>query len=158
MAKPVEFRPSPQTIAQGSRERTEQRLGAAPVEHAEAVLNAYNLLQELHDTGTLDLLRGMLGAGDKIVEEISAMLVLPETIRGIRNLIVLSRIMASIDPEVLDRMAGVLPHAVEPVAEEKPPSMFSLLKRLFSADARRGLALGLTAAETLGKATHPQPK
>jgi uncharacterized protein YjgD (DUF1641 family) len=155
MAKPIEFKPT----QQGARERIEQRLRDAPVEHAEAMLATYDLLQELHDSGTLALLRGMLGAGDKIVEEVSAMLVQPETIRGIGNFIVLSRIMASISPEALERIAKALPQTDAPEqVDQKPPSLFSLARRLFSVDSRRGLALGLTAAEALGQGTRSRSK
>jgi hypothetical protein len=49
------------------RQERRARVEAAPAEHAEAVLAAYDVLQALHDRGILDQLRGALGAGDKIV-------------------------------------------------------------------------------------------
>ncbi|MBV8631733.1 MAG: DUF1641 domain-containing protein, partial [Silvibacterium sp.] len=61
MARPIELTPkfSP---AQGAREELKRRVDAAPVEHGEALLDAYELLQQLHESGTLDVLRGLLGA------------------------------------------------------------------------------------------------
>ncbi|HEY0760485.1 MAG TPA: DUF1641 domain-containing protein [Acidisarcina sp.] len=160
MAKAIEFRPVLPAAGQstGIRENTMQRLGEAPVAHADAVLAAYDLLEQMHKSGTLDLLRGGLSAGGKIVEEVSALLVQPETIRGVRNLILLSKMMAGISPEAVERISRVLPQMDVQQTHTRPPSMFSLLRRMFSADVRRGLALGLTAAEALGKSTQPQPK
>ena len=43
----------------------------APVQHARAVLAAYDLLQEAQDHGVLDTLRGAIGAGDAIVDKVS---------------------------------------------------------------------------------------
>ena len=50
------------------REALYQRLENAPQEHAEALLATYDILQDLHDKGVLDLLKGMLGSGEKVLE------------------------------------------------------------------------------------------
>jgi len=39
-----------------------------PEEHAEAVLAAYEVLQELHDHGVLEIVRGAMAASDEILE------------------------------------------------------------------------------------------
>lgn len=160
MAKPIEFRPAPQgtKMAAGTREKAEQHLRDAPAEHAEALLAAYALLQQLHDSGMLDLMRGGISAGGKIVSEVSGALVQPEAIRGIRNLVLISKTFATVDPAALERLVKVLPSSEAQLVETKPPSFFSLMRRMFSADARRGLAVGLAAVEALGKAAVPQPK
>ena len=41
------------------------QLQEAPAKHAEAILAAYEVLQEMHDRGVLDLMRGTLGGGEK---------------------------------------------------------------------------------------------
>jgi uncharacterized protein YjgD (DUF1641 family) len=161
MAKRIEFKPAPRGLndSQGARERNEQRLRDAPLQHADALLSLYKLLQEMHDAGMLDAARGGLNAGGKLVEEVSTALVQPEAIRGIRNFILLSKMMANISPEALERVVKALPQtADQQLPEEKPPSFFSLLRRMFSADSRRGLAIGLSAAAALGQATRPQSK
>jgi uncharacterized protein YjgD (DUF1641 family) len=161
MAKRIEFKPVPRALndSAGAREKNEERLREAPLEHADALLSLYQLLQQMHDAGLLDLMRGGLTAGGKLVEEVSTGLVQPEAIRGIRNFILLSKMMANISPETLERLVGALPRVEEQkIIEEKPPSMLSLIRRMFSEDSRRGLAVGLSAAAALGKATRPQPK
>ncbi len=50
-----------------SREDLIRRVEQAPVEHAEAVLAAYDLLQRMHEKGLLDLLNGLLSAGDTVI-------------------------------------------------------------------------------------------
>ena len=101
MAKPIELMPKP--TGQGAREELQRRLDAAPVEHAEAVLSGYELLQELHESGTLDVLRGLLGAGDQVVRHAVALAIQPEAVNGLRNLLVLSKVLGSVNPDVLHR-------------------------------------------------------
>jgi len=45
-----------------------KRLEQAPVKHAEALLDSYELLQQLHDHGVFQLLRGAFSASDKLIE------------------------------------------------------------------------------------------
>ncbi|HEY0794700.1 MAG TPA: DUF1641 domain-containing protein [Acidisarcina sp.] len=162
MAKRLEFKPAPKALNQseGARERNEQRLREAPLQHSDALLSLYQLLQQMHDSGTLDLLRGGLFAGGKLAEEVSAALVQPETIRGLRNLILLGKSMAGIDPDMLERVVKSLPQPQEQkqMTDDKPPSVLGLLRRMFSSDSRRGLGIALGAAAALGQATRPQPK
>ncbi len=71
--------------------------------HAEALLAGYEVLQGLYDKGILELLRGLLGADSKVLETAAAAAAdAPEAVRAIRNLIVLGRTLAEIDPELLD--------------------------------------------------------
>ena len=69
------------------------RLERAPAEHAEAVLAAYELLQELHDQGVLDLMRSALAARDEFLEKVVDNAKTPEAIRGIRHLLHRHRIL-----------------------------------------------------------------
>ena len=43
-----------------------ERLKRAPHEHAEALLNVYDILQELQDRGVLDLAKGALRSGEEV--------------------------------------------------------------------------------------------
>jgi uncharacterized protein YjgD (DUF1641 family) len=142
MAKPV---PMKQLIQPDPREELARRIENAPIEHADAVLAAYELLQGLHDTGTLDVLRGALGAGDALVENVVSLLTAPEAITAIRNLILLGKVLGSINPEVIHGMVEAVPQAA------KPPSLFSLGRRMSSEDARRGLSAAVAVLEVMGK-------
>jgi uncharacterized protein YjgD (DUF1641 family) len=81
------------------------RLGAAHVEHADAILAAYALLQELQDQGVLDFLRGLTGAGRDVITRLSGAANTPEAIAAMRNTISMLRILSSIDPETLHQIA-----------------------------------------------------
>ena len=56
MAKPIPLQLPPRD----PREELRSRLDRAPLEHAEALLAGYEVLQGLHDQGVLELLRGLL--------------------------------------------------------------------------------------------------
>jgi hypothetical protein len=50
------------------REALYERLKSAPHEHAEALLNVYDILQELQDRAVLDLAKGLLGSGEEVLQ------------------------------------------------------------------------------------------
>lgn len=138
MAKPIPFELPPRD----RRGELHARLQQAPLEHAEAILAAYQVLQGLHDTGVLELLRGALGGGEKIIEQIVEVTKAPGSIRMMRNILLLSEAIGEIEPALLSDLTRATPKAlVQANAEEaKPPGIFKLLSTFFSSDFRRGLA------------------
>jgi uncharacterized protein YjgD (DUF1641 family) len=153
MAKPIELMPVPRD----AREELKRRVENAPVEHAAAVLSAYELLGELHKSGTLDVLRGALGSGGEIVKHASSLAAKPESIHAMRNLLILGNLLGSIDPEMLHRMVGGLPAAAEQVPEE-PPSLFQIFRRLRSRNVRRALGAATNVLESAGRGLDPKSK
>jgi len=146
MAKPIEMMPTPRN----AREDLKRKLDNAPLEHADALLDGYELLQQLHETGTLDVLRGALGAGDQVVRHAVALAATPESVRALRNLLVLGKVLGSVDPEVLTQLLSGIPAVMEKKPEEKPPSLFAIFKRMTTTDARRGLAVAVSLLQALG--------
>jgi uncharacterized protein YjgD (DUF1641 family) len=137
--------------ARDPRAELQVRLQSAPLEHAEALLSACEVLQGLHDRGVLELARGALGSSDKVIEIAVEAAKLPESIRGIRNLIILSKILGTIEPELVEGFARSLPEALTKKPESKPPSLWQLLKKMFSQDTRRALGAMLEIFESFGK-------
>ena len=64
MARPMPLELPPRD----PREELRRRLDEAPVATRRALLDSYELLGELHEHGVLELLRGALGASDKLIE------------------------------------------------------------------------------------------
>src|ERR1700744_5449517 len=101
MANPLPFK-----LAIGDpHQELERRLAAAPREHAEALLVAWDMLQTAHDKGILDLAHGLIGGRDVIATELAAAAKRPESINAIRNLIAMARVLGSLDPGTLDHLA-----------------------------------------------------
>jgi len=155
MAKPVPtiVKGSQISSSNGVREGLQRELAKAPVEHAEALLSAYELIQTLHDRGVLDILRGLAGAGDDIVGRIAAGLNSPEVIRAIRNLLALAQAIGSVDPRVFESFrqaaADTASKSVSP--ESKPPGMWTIFKRAESEDSRRALSAITGFLESFGR-------
>lgn len=136
------------------REELRSRLEQAPVEHAEAVLAGFAVLQGLHDRGVLELLRDVLGGGDKILEIAVEAAKTPEAIRGIRNLLILTKTFGAIDPELLKKFAEAVPDALVSAAkaqEKEPPGFWETLRIVRSRNLRRGLAVMNSVLEAFGK-------
>jgi uncharacterized protein YjgD (DUF1641 family) len=136
------------------REELRARLEQSPAEHAEAVLAGFEVLQGLHDQGVLELLRGILGGGDKILEIVVEATKTPEAIRGLRNLLIMTKVLGSIDPELLEKFAQAIPDALVGAAkaqETEPPGFWGVLKIFRSSNLRRGLAVVNGLLEAWGR-------
>src|SRR5215467_2081538 len=97
MAEPIPL----ELPARDARAELENRLQRAAIEHGEALLAGYQVLQGLYDSGILDLLRGALGSRDKLLPMIVDAANKPEAIRGVRNLLLLGKLGCNIPPEIL---------------------------------------------------------
>jgi len=155
MAKPV---PLKRITQADPREELLKRIQEAPIAHADAVLSAYDLLQRLHDTGTLDVLRGALGAGDAIVEHVVSLMTAPESVIALRNLILIGKLLGSMNPDILHTVLEGLPQVTAQVPAAGPPSVFALGRRATSPDARRGLAAAVSVLEVLGRGLAKESK
>jgi uncharacterized protein YjgD (DUF1641 family) len=129
------------------------RLDRASEEHAEAVLAAYELLQELHDQGVLDIMRSALAARDELLEKVVDNARTREAIRGIRNLLCWRRILGSIEPEWFKGISQAIPEGLARATadQQKPVGLFGLLRRLMSRDSRRGLAAAIAFLQAFGR-------
>jgi uncharacterized protein YjgD (DUF1641 family) len=138
MARPIPLHLAPRD----PREEFNSRLQQAPLDHAEAVLAAYEVVQLLHDRGVLELMRGTLGGSEKILEQVVAVASAPESIRATRNLLLLVTALGEIEPALLSDLTRAIPKAlVQANAEEsKPPGLFKLFSTFWNKDFRRGLA------------------
>jgi uncharacterized protein YjgD (DUF1641 family) len=138
MARPIPLELPPRD----PQRELNSRLQQAPLEHAEAVLAAYEVLQGLHDHGVLELMRGMLGGSEKILEQVVAVGSGAQSIRATRNLLLLATMLGEIEPALLSDLTRAIPKAlVQANAEEsKPPGLFKLIGTFWNKDFRRGLA------------------
>jgi uncharacterized protein YjgD (DUF1641 family) len=139
MARPISLELPPRDPHEELRKRLEQ----APVAHAEALLDSFELLQQLHDHGVFELLRGALGASDKLIETAVDAAKSDLSIRAIRNAIILGKMLGSIDPDVLQGIALAAGETLGcyemPIVE--PPGLLSLLSQFRQKELRRSIAL-----------------
>jgi uncharacterized protein YjgD (DUF1641 family) len=142
MAKPVDFA---EFTPRNSRDYLVRRVEHAPVEHAEAVLASYDLLQRLHQKGVIDLLNGLLSAGDTVVERMTDVISSREAVGALRMALIFGNLLTSIDPDELQT-------AVSSAEKDEPPSLVSIAKQAVSKDARRGMAMAVGLLNVLGAA------
>jgi uncharacterized protein YjgD (DUF1641 family) len=141
MAVAVDFRTF---TPPNSREDLIRRVEHAPVEHAEAVLSAYELLQRLHEKGMLDLLSGLLSAGDTVVNHVVDVISSKELVGILRMGLIFGNLLSSIDP---DKLSEVISQA-----GKEPPSLLAIGKQATSKEARRGMAVAVGLLNVLGAA------
>jgi uncharacterized protein YjgD (DUF1641 family) len=113
-----------------------RRIESAPREHADAVLEAYDVLQRLHDTGTLALVSGLLSAENTVIDKVS------DVVSSKQAITMLRIALTSIDA---DRV-----HAAVAEAETRTPSLWTLLRAACSTEVRKAAGLGLSLAQIFG--------
>src|SRR5256885_14083449 len=127
MAQPIPLDIPPRDDSRDLRSRLER----APDTHAEAVLAAYEVLQQLHERGVLEIMRGALAASDDILEKVVDSARTPEAIRAIRNLLFWRQILGSIEPEWFQGIFKAIPEGIAQATAERqqPIGIFRLLRR-----------------------------
>lgn len=134
------------------REELRRKVENAPIDHAEAVLAAYALLQEAQDHGVFDLLRGSIGAGARIIGNIAECANTPEGIRLLRNVLAAAPLLGELDPEILDEAAEALSRIRrDSEGNSRRPSFARTLWRLAGIGSRRALAAGIELFESQGR-------
>ncbi len=145
MAQPI-----PLTLTPKGPDPTE-RLEDALHKHTDAIVSALELLQLLHDRGVLELLRGLGGAGDQLVGIVTAAAGAPESLRAMRNFILLTKFFASIPPEVLESLVRTASEGAEREKANRAPGLLQLLRRAGSENSRHAMAVSLDLLESVGK-------
>jgi uncharacterized protein YjgD (DUF1641 family) len=138
MARPIGLGLKPRD----AREELRQKLEQAPEQHAEALLESYELLQLLHDSGVLRLLRGAFSSGGLIMDVAVGAANSEEGIRGLRNAIILGKMLGAINPDLLQGFAVAMTETLgcqKPIAE--PPGLFKLFSEFRQPEVRRSMAL-----------------
>jgi uncharacterized protein YjgD (DUF1641 family) len=152
MAQPIPLEVPPRD----PRAELQSRLEQAPEKHAEAVLAVYEVLQELHNRGVLDIMRSALAASDELLEKVVDNARTPEAIRAIRNLLFWRQILGSIEPEWFKGIFQAIPEGIAQATAERdqPVSFFGVLRRLMSKDSLRGLAAAVDFLQAFGRHLH----
>ena len=152
MAQPIPLEIPPRNPRAELRSRLEQ----APEQHAEAVLAAYEVLQELHRRGVLEIMRGALAASDELLEKVVDSAKTPEAIRAIRNLLFWRQILGSIEPEWFKGIFQAIPEGLAQATAERdqPVGFFRVLRRLTDKNSLRGLAAAIDFLQAFGRHLH----
>ena len=145
MAQPIQLH----RIRPDSESEVRARLRAAPLEHADAILAAYALLQSLQDHGVLDLIRGFTGAGGEAVTKLAEAANTPEAIAAMRNIVSAIRILGSVDPQILHGIADTLTKTggTEPDA----PGLWTIMRRLGSKESLRAIGAAAYGLQVFGR-------
>jgi uncharacterized protein YjgD (DUF1641 family) len=127
MAVAVAFR---EFVPKDSRNDLIRRLEDAPEKHAEAILNAYELLQRMHEKGLIDIANGLLSASDTVIERVADVVSSKQAITALRLALIGANLLDFVDP---DKVAAVLsapknkPHTLWRVIKEAVASYFRLV-------------------------------
>ena len=90
---------------------------------------------------------------EEIIDSVVETAKTPECIRGLRNLITLTKIIGSIEPELVEGFARSLPEAIAytKAHEARPPGALKIMIQFLHKDFRRGLVLVNSLLEAFGR-------
>ena len=125
-----------------------KKLESAPLEHAEAILQAYELLQQLHEKGFLELLTGVLTGGEAVLNHVVGLISSPTAITATRLALMMVNLLGSIDPDKIS--------AAMAAGSKEPPSLLAMGKQATSKEARHAMAVGLGLLTVFGEALEKQ--
>jgi uncharacterized protein YjgD (DUF1641 family) len=125
-----------------------KKLESAPLEHAEAILQAYELLQQLHEKGFLELLTGVLTGGEAVLNHVVGLISSPTAITATRLGLMMVNLLGSIDAEKISTALAA--------GGKEPPSLLTMGKQATSKEARRAMAVGLGLLTAFGEALEKQ--
>jgi uncharacterized protein YjgD (DUF1641 family) len=127
-----------------------ERLKRAPQQHAEALLNVYEILEGLQDRGILELAKGALGSSEQVLQILVNVANKPEMIRGIRNAMILMKLADLFEPELLESIEKGVKQGLIESQKPKPIGVWQLMKKLLSRETRRVLILTATVLGSVG--------
>jgi uncharacterized protein YjgD (DUF1641 family) len=145
MAKAVEFR---EFTPRNSRDDLMRRVEQAPAEHAEALLASWDLLERMHEKGVLDLLNGLLSAGDSVVDHLTELVSSRQLVNGLKLALIVTDLLGAMDVERF--------RAVVADGAKEPPSLLGIAKLANTKDARRAMSVALGLMSVCGAALHSQ--
>jgi uncharacterized protein YjgD (DUF1641 family) len=92
-----------------------------------------------------------------VIEIIAEAAKTPESIRGIRNILILAKILGTMEPEFVEGCARSLPEAIAftNAHESKPPGVWGVMSKFGNKDFRRGLLLVTSMLEAFGRNLPP---
>lgn len=152
MAQPIAFHTAPRD----PREALRARLERAPADHAEAVLAAFDLLQQLHERGILDVVRSGLAAGDELVDKVVDIADTPEAVRALRNLLFWQQVLGRIEPEWFQGIFQAIPDGLAKASAQRDErvTLWKIVRQAMGKDSLRGLAAAVDFLESFGRRLH----
>jgi len=139
MAIAVEFR---EFTPRDSRDDLIRRLEEAPEKHAEAILNAYELLQRLHEKGLIDTANGLLSASDTVIERVTDVVSSKQAITALRLALICGKLIDGVDP---DKVSAILS-----VPRNKPHTLWRVIKQAVASYFRLVLVTAIELVKVFG--------
>jgi uncharacterized protein YjgD (DUF1641 family) len=147
MAYAIDFIPP----ERNTKEPLYAQLKDAPGQHVEALLEIYAIIQLLHDKGILDLIKGALGSGEKVLGVVTETMENDEVIRILRNFVLLLKLVGSFEPEAMEGVLKAVTRHVQNSKTKKPDGIVQIIRKFSSEDSRRALESLAIATESWGQ-------
>jgi len=140
MARPIQL----DFPARDRQAELRAHLAEVPIKYAEAIEDFLELIELLHSKNVLSTLRGAVGAGDDIISRLAKAAAQEESIRVMRNLLALGKILGKLDPELIEEIGqSIPPQMMDRTARRNmdTPSFWKIARTFWSSPARRNLLL-----------------
>ncbi|MBX6394708.1 MAG: DUF1641 domain-containing protein, partial [Alicyclobacillaceae bacterium] len=155
MAKPIRTMVKREYSPEEERRREVEQLMHTAAEHKEALEEALEVVALLHEKGILRVLKGVLAAGEELLEILVEQINAGSGKRVLKNMVQVGQWLSSAEFSAMAETARAVSEGVRQAAgtvssEGRRPGLLDLMKAVRDPDVVAGLLLLLQAAKVVG--------
>ncbi|GLB59490.1 DUF1641 domain-containing protein [Cytobacillus sp. NCCP-133] len=143
--------------AEDKRKKDLEEVENALIDNKESILELLSIVNHMHDRGVLNLLNGLFGQGDKVMNVLVKAVDKPEATNTIKNLLLMVGTLGTINVQQLEPLLLKLNSGIARVAEYKETedrtSYFDLVRVLKDPEVNRAVTLLITFLKGMGEDT-----
>ncbi|WP_077624887.1 DUF1641 domain-containing protein [Sediminibacillus massiliensis] len=155
MAEPIKQIKRIELSEEEIREQELRELEDTLLNNKDAIMESMNIIHNMHEKGVLNLLSGLFGQGDKVLNTLVQSADKPEATNTIKNLLLLLGTAGLIDVKQLEPLLLRFGAGIERVAEEEDKDSKTGILDLFRAmkdpEINRSLTILMTFLKGMGQ-------
>ncbi|WAH36272.1 DUF1641 domain-containing protein [Alicyclobacillus dauci] len=155
MAEPTINIKRSEPIKEQQQDKAAEEMREAFAAHGEAIRSFLVLIQDLHDSGLLEILHALLNSKEKVASIVLEQILKPSVLNTIKNAMSAVGMVSKLDPDQLNTLTEALVSGLERGKDNlesgKRVGLFDLAKALRDPSINRTLSLLLGLAQGMGQ-------
>ncbi|WP_232697322.1 DUF1641 domain-containing protein [Brevibacillus daliensis] len=129
-------------------------------QHTDSLRKTMELIEELHESGLLEILQAMVKSKDKMTGIAVEQLLRPNVVTSINNVMALTGVLGNMEPQMTQKMVASvskgLKKAGEGLEKDERVGIIDLMRALKDPDVNRSVAFGINLLKGMGEGLKEQ--
>ncbi len=155
MAKPITKIAEPVLTEKEKQDQTIEDVMKNLAQNADGIKETIKLLQELHDSGILGVVNGLVEAKEKVAKIAVGQMLRPPVTNMVNNAMAAAGALTELNPEMTKKMIGGVTKGLEKAEEglrlNKKVGLLDLIKVMKDPDVNRAMGFGINLLKGLGE-------